>query len=105
MFKVKGASVYPSEVETALRGVDGVSQAYVTSVAGADGGNAVGAVVVSELSVDQLAAAVKTRVSSFKVPTRWYLTTDMDEVPRTATGKVTKAALRDLLAKDQGTPG
>ena len=32
MFKVKGATVYPSEVEAALRAVDGVRQAYVTDV-------------------------------------------------------------------------
>ena len=32
MFKVKGATVYPTEVEAALRAVDGVRQAHVTDV-------------------------------------------------------------------------
>ena len=32
MVKVKGATVYPSEVEAALRCVDGVSRAFVTDV-------------------------------------------------------------------------
>ena len=42
MFKVSGATVYPSEVEQALRTIDGVRNAFVTDVAGA-----VGAVVIS----------------------------------------------------------
>ena len=32
MFKVKGATVYPTEVEAALRAIDGVRQAHVTDV-------------------------------------------------------------------------
>ena len=52
MVKVKGATVYPSEVEAALRSVDGVRQAYVTDVDGADERPEVGAVVVTDASVD-----------------------------------------------------
>jgi acyl-CoA synthetase (AMP-forming)/AMP-acid ligase II len=37
MFKVRGATVYPSEVEQALREIDGVDNAFVTNVAGAQG--------------------------------------------------------------------
>ena len=37
MFKVKGATVYPSEVEAALRAIDGVRQAHVTDVADVPG--------------------------------------------------------------------
>ena len=32
MFKVKGATVYPTEVESGLRSIPGVSQAFVTDV-------------------------------------------------------------------------
>ena len=92
MFKVKGASVYPSEVEVALRSLDGVRQAHVTEVAAE-----VGALVVTDAPVEDVSAAVKERLSAFKVPTRWWLTTDAAEVPMTATGKVDKAALRALL--------
>ncbi len=35
MFKVSGATVYPSEVEQALRTIDGVENAFVTEVSGA----------------------------------------------------------------------
>ena len=37
MFKVSGATVYPSEVEQALRTIDGVDNAFVTNVSGARG--------------------------------------------------------------------
>ena len=43
MFKVSGATVYPSEVEQALRSIDGVQNAFVTDVSGA-----VGAVVIAD---------------------------------------------------------
>ena len=48
MFKVSGATVYPSEVEQALRTIDGVDNAFVTEVSGA-----VGAVVISETPVER----------------------------------------------------
>jgi acyl-CoA synthetase (AMP-forming)/AMP-acid ligase II len=99
MFKVKGATVYPSEVEGALRSLDAVRQAHVTDVE-VDGGAAeVGAVVVTDEPVDAVRAALRERLSAFKVPTRWIVTPDAGSVPMTATGKVDKAALRDLLGQ------
>src|SRR6202011_6310530 len=68
MFKVGGATVYPSEVEQALRTIDGVDNAFVTDVSGA-----VGAVVIGDTTVDQLRAAARKLLSSFKVPTGWLL--------------------------------
>ena len=47
MFKVKGATVYPTEVEAALRSIPGVSQAFVTDVTADDGAQEVAALVVS----------------------------------------------------------
>ena len=92
MFKVNGATVYPTEVEAAIRGVPGVQQAHVTDVAGA-----VGALVVSSVPVDELSAAVRERLSAFKVPTRWLVTPSADDVPMTATAKVDKDALQLLI--------
>jgi acyl-CoA synthetase (AMP-forming)/AMP-acid ligase II len=94
MFKVSGATVYPSEVEAAVRAVDAVRQAHVTEVDGD-----VGALVVTALPLDVVAAATKERLSAFKRPTRWLVTADAREVPRTATGKIDKAALRMMLAE------
>ncbi|OBI75829.1 class I adenylate-forming enzyme family protein [Mycobacterium sp. E740] len=92
MFKVSGATVYPSEVEEALRTVDGVHNAIVTEVAGA-----VGAVVVSERPVAELRTEARNRLSAFKVPTVWLLVGSDDDIPRKATGKVDVRAVREML--------
>jgi acyl-CoA synthetase (AMP-forming)/AMP-acid ligase II len=94
MFKVSGATVYPSEVEDALRTIDGVDGAFVTEVS-----SAVGAVVISELTVDELRAAARKRLSAFKVPTVWLTVDSDDAIPRKATGKVDVSALREMLAR------
>ncbi|OBF94560.1 AMP-binding protein [Mycobacterium sp. 852002-51152_SCH6134967] len=92
MFKVSGATVYPSEVERALRTIDGVLNAIVTDVAGA-----VGAVVVSARPVDELRVEARNRLSAFKVPTVWLVTGKDDDIPRKASGKVDVRALREVL--------
>ena len=99
MVKVSGATVYPSEVEAALRSVDDVRQAYVTDVDGDGGRREIGALVVTEAPVEVVAAAVRNRLSGFKVPTRWLRTPDATTVPLTATGKVDKPGLQRLLAE------
>jgi acyl-CoA synthetase (AMP-forming)/AMP-acid ligase II len=92
MFKVSGATVYPSEVEQALRTIEAVENAFVTEVSGA-----VGAVVISRASVQELHAAARSRLSSFKVPTVWLRVDSDDEIPRGATGKVDVQLLKVLL--------
>ncbi len=101
MFKVKGATVYPVEVEAALRALPEVADAYVTDVAvGAT--RQVAAVVVTGGPVEpgDLAGRVRTRLSSFKIPARWVVLTDPHAVPRLASGKVDVRALRELLVKE-----
>ena len=98
MFKVSGATVYPSEVEAALRTLDGVDAAFVTNVPSGQG-DLVGAVVVCEVgrTPDQLRSAARKALSSFKVPTVWRLVTSEELIPRGATGKVDVRRLRDML--------
>jgi acyl-CoA synthetase (AMP-forming)/AMP-acid ligase II len=96
MFKVSGATVYPSEVEQALRTIDGVENAFVTDVTGA-----VGAVVIGDTTVEHLRAAARTLLSSFKVPTVWLLVNSDEDIPRGTTGKIDTRRLRDLL-REQG---
>lgn len=97
MFKVRGATVYPSEVARALRSIPGVREAYVANVP--DGQvNQVGAAIVGDgLSVEALRAATREAISSFKVPTLWLLLDDEDAAPRGATGKIDNVALRAML--------
>src|ERR1700757_2211122 len=73
MFKVSGATVYPSEVERALRTIDGVQNAYVTNVSGASGLRVGAAIVCSvrALSPEQLSGSARKLLSAFKVPTVW----------------------------------
>jgi acyl-CoA synthetase (AMP-forming)/AMP-acid ligase II len=96
MFKVKGATVFPSEVEAALRSIDAVRLAFVTDVRDGDGTAQVGAFVVTAASLEDIAREARERLSSFKVPTLW-LFGDAGEVPMTGTAKVDKAGLQELL--------
>ena len=99
MFKVSGATVYPSEVEQALRGIAGVDGAFVTNVP-SDHGDRVGAAVVCDThstTAEALRGAARTLLSSFKVPTVWLLLSSDDDVPRGSTGKVDVRRLREML--------
>ncbi len=100
MFKVSGATVYPSEVEQALRTIDGVENAFVTEVSGA-----VGAVVIADATVDQLRAAARKLLSAFKVPTVWLIADSDEEIPRGTTGKVDVRRLREMLTGVQAQRG
>ncbi|SPM41576.1 Acyl-CoA synthetase (AMP-forming)/AMP-acid ligase II [Mycobacterium numidiamassiliense] len=101
MFKVSGATVYPSEVVRALRSIDGVDHAFVTNVPG-PAGDRVGAAVVRgkpALNRDQLRDQARTLLSSFKVPTVWLFLESDEDVPRGGTGKVDTRRLREMLAE------
>ncbi len=104
MFKVSGATVYPTEVEQALREIGGVAVAFVTNLSGAQG-DIVGAVVVCDItstSVGELRRAARELLSSFKVPTVWLLLDSDDPIPRGPTGKVDVRRLRALLNAANG---
>ncbi|WP_445168573.1 class I adenylate-forming enzyme family protein [Mycolicibacterium sp. Dal123E01] len=95
MFKVSGATVYPGEVEGALREIDGVRAAFVTDVDGRVGA----AIVCDGRTTDDLGAEARARLSAFKVPTVWLLLDSGDDVPRGNTGKVDVYRLRENLRK------
>jgi acyl-CoA synthetase (AMP-forming)/AMP-acid ligase II len=103
MFKVSGATVYPGEVVQALRGIDGVENAFATNMPGAadEPSEQVGAAEVcgGALSAEELRASARALLSAFKVPTVWLLLESDDAVPRGGTGKVDVARLRDMLIK------
>ncbi|MFD4401206.1 class I adenylate-forming enzyme family protein [Nocardia sp. NPDC058499] len=107
MFKVNGATVYPGEVEKALRSLPDVTGAFVTDIGRGDGARVAAALIVTgRPGIDGLRAATKEILSSFKVPTIWLLLDSDAEIPRGTTGKVDIAALRKLLADhgiDAGT--
>ena len=101
MFKVKGATVYPSEVEVALQAIPDVQRVVVVDL-GAPPSVQVGALVVLEpdsgATVEDLARAAAARLSAFKVPTAWAIV-DADALPVVATGKIDKAGVQRLLER------
>jgi acyl-CoA synthetase (AMP-forming)/AMP-acid ligase II len=104
MVKVKGATVYPSEVEAALRSVDGVRAAHVTDVAADGGAREMAALVISALPLGEVVAEAKDRLSAFKVPTRWIVTPEVERTPMLATGKIDKRGLQAMLLAEGVRP-
>jgi long-chain acyl-CoA synthetase len=100
-----GVNVYPAEVERALLEQPGVAEAVVFGVPDEDWGERLVAAVVAwpgaTLDGDGLRQDLATRVSRAKVP---KVVRVVDELPRTATGKVRRTgdALAALL--DGGGP-
>ena len=96
MFKVSGIWVSPFEVEQALIEHPAVLEAAV--VARADDQNLLkpAAFIVlkdgAELETDALKEQIKTKIGMWKYP-RWI--TVVDELPKTATGKIQRFKLRD----------
>jgi len=102
LFKVKGITVNPGEIESELRAAPGVRLVLVVDVPVEGGAGAeVGAVVLLEkdasIDVAGLEAVARRSLSGFKAPTRWVLLRDDADIPVMATGKVDKAGLRFLF--------
>jgi acyl-coenzyme A synthetase/AMP-(fatty) acid ligase len=99
--KTSGANVAPAEVVAALREVPGVADAYVVGVPDPNRGQAVTAAVVpadgASLDAEDIRAALRGRVSAFKVPAHIVFVTAAD-IPWTASHKVRRGQLTELLA-------
>jgi long-chain acyl-CoA synthetase len=93
-----GVNVYPAEVERALLGLQGVAEAVVFGVPDDEWGERLAAAVVPwpghEVDGDALRAALRAEVSRAKVPKRVVV---VEELPRTATGKVRRVGLGTAL--------
>ena len=102
MLKVSGMYVSPAEVEAALIAHDDVLEAAVVGAADADGLIKPKAFVVAKVGThadDDLAKSIelhaRTMLAPFKCP-RWI--TFIDELPKTATGKIQRFKLREAIA-------
>lgn len=100
MIKVKGATVFPSEVEEALETLEQVPAAYVTDVLDQEGHAQVAAFVVTNATPSAVVASLRSRLSAFKVPTRWVFADSDSRIPRLASGKVDTHALQRLLQNE-----
>jgi fatty-acyl-CoA synthase len=97
--------VSPAEVERELVAIDGVAAAYVVAVDDATRGQAVGAAVVPEpgveLTVAELHEMLRTRLSSYKVPTLVAFF-EPAELPVTPTLKMRKPLLAAMIRARAG---
>ncbi|MFP5297719.1 MAG: AMP-binding enzyme, partial [Actinomycetota bacterium] len=93
MVIVGGENVYPIEIEEVIESVDGVSEVTVLGIEDDEYGHVLAAFVVGSVSEDEVRAACKDELASYKVPRKIEI---LDELPRTSTGKVLK---RELITR------
>ena len=90
-----GENVFPGEVEDLLSGHEAVAEVAVFGVPDTDWGERLVAVIVrrpgASLEADDVREFVKGNLAVYKVPRDVHF---VDELPRTATGKVLKRELR-----------
>lgn len=100
MIKVNGVTLYPSEIESALESIPEVMRAVVVEIL-VDGEKAIGATVIPKIpesfNVEQLRHEARARLSAFKIPARWIILDLLNDLPRTASGKIDKQRLRAML--------
>jgi acyl-CoA synthetase (AMP-forming)/AMP-acid ligase II len=94
MVIIGGENVYPIEIEDVIESLDKVNEVTVLGVEDEEYGQVLAAFVVGEVSEDDVIAACKDELASYKVPKRVKI---VDELPRTSTGKVLKRDLVDKL--------
>lgn len=94
-----GENIYPAEVEDALLESEGVRDAAVIGVPHLSLGEVPVAFVVprhpGEFDADAVLAEARERLTPFKVPTELI---EIEEIPRTGSGKILRFKLRGLLA-------
>jgi fatty-acyl-CoA synthase len=90
-----GENIYPAEVEQAIIELDAVGSVAVIGVPDEKWGEVPRAVLVlregAQLSEDQLRAYLDGKLARYKIPKSVVF---IDEMPRTASGKIRKAELR-----------
>jgi fatty-acyl-CoA synthase len=95
-----GENIYPAEIERVLTAYPGVEQVAVFGIKDAYYGEIVAAAIIGkdELSVSDLDRHCRERLSSYKVPVKYFR---MERFPLTASGKVRKVELREMATNDQ----
>lgn len=100
--KVSGANVSPVEVEGVLCGLEGIKAACVVGLPNGKHDVVLVAAIVSEDGIligdGSLRDQLRSLLSSYKVP-RHFVFLDQSELPLTATGKIYRPALKDLLSE------
>jgi len=91
-----GENIYPREIEEVIYTFDGVLECAVIGIPHEVRGEEVLAIVVPKpgvtLDLDALAEHAAARLARYKLPKRFEL---RDDLPKTATGKISKGPLRE----------
>jgi acyl-CoA synthetase (AMP-forming)/AMP-acid ligase II len=107
MIKTRGANVSRLEVEAALAALPEVALPIVASLPDPEFGQLVAAAVVpasgASPTEESLRAALRSTLSSFKIPRRIVFVSDED-VPRTATGKIQLSETARMISARIGRP-
>jgi fatty-acyl-CoA synthase len=93
-----GEKVYSTDVERALADAPGVRELVVVGTTDAHWGQVVTAVVVRDgagTTLEALQAHARGRLADFKIPRRLVI---VEALPRTASGKLSKLACREIAA-------
>jgi fatty-acyl-CoA synthase len=108
MVKTGGINVAPLEVEEVLLGHPAVEQAYVVGLPDPRKEEILAAVIVfregQRAEPEALRAFCKQALAAFKVP-QAFRVLKRDELPVTATGKVQKFRLAEMLAREGDAAG
>lgn len=100
-----GENIYPAEVENHLFDIDGVTGAAVIGVPDEKWGEVPWAILTvrdgAEVTTEGVRARLDGRIARYKIPKNVVI---VDELPRTASGKVRKADLRARFGAGAETP-
>ncbi|MBT8445616.1 MAG: long-chain fatty acid--CoA ligase [Gammaproteobacteria bacterium] len=99
MYISGGENVYPAEVENTLSRIDGIAEVAVIGIPDERWGETGLAIIVlkpgAELSEEAVASHCQANLARFKHPRRVEF---VDQLPRTATGKIHKPTLREQFS-------
>ena len=98
MVVVGGENIYPIEVEEVIQSVEGISEASVMGIDDEEYGKILVAFYEGKAEPNKVETKCKDELASYKVPKRFV---QLDELPRTSTGKVIKRELVQHLEESQ----
>ncbi len=95
-----GENVNPLEIQKIIKEFQGIENAFVFGEEDKEWGHIISAAVKSEtgkdISSDELKEYMSSRISSFKIPKKFYF---VDEFPLSPLGKVQKKKLMEIIRK------
>jgi fatty-acyl-CoA synthase len=97
MVVVGGENIYPVEIEQTIERLEGVHEVAVLGVPDEEYGQILVAFVAGRVTEEDVSAACKKELASYKVPRRVEV---RDELPRTTTGKILKRELIESAEDD-----